>query len=149
MANTSYIKNEVEPWVRNWLSKQFPGQSFKSQQLALTNIAKCGPGSHEFDEVSEDGTIVAAIKGHSYKTSGGKPPSGKYASLYQERYFLSLIKAHKKLLIFTNEDMYTAFLNKSRGMVADGIELVFCQLPEEMQRKVQKISEKASKEMSR
>jgi len=117
--------------------------------MPLSGVGGTAPGQHEFDAVSEDGSIIAAIKGHSFKTTGGNLPSAKFASLYQELYFLSLVKAKKRLLIFTNQEMYGDFVKRSKGKVADGIELVYCELPEPMRREVTTISRKASDEMSR
>lgn len=149
MADTTYIKRVVEPWVRdNWLKERY-GQTFQSQMTPLTGIGGTDPGQHEFDAVSEDGSIIAAIKGHSFKTAGGNLPSAKFASLYQELYFLSLIKAKKRLLTFTNQEMYDDFVKRSKGKVADGIELIYCQLPEPMRRRVATIGRKASDEMGR
>ena len=79
----------------------------------------CSPGSHEFDAVSDYDSIVAAIKGHSYMTSGGKLPSGKFDSLYRELYFLSLVKADKKLLVFTNEDLSPKRRTRPNRAVSD------------------------------
>ena len=150
MADTSYIKKEVEPWVRNWLTRQFPEHRFDRRHLVLTCITQEKPGSHEFDAVSEDGTVVAAIKGHSWKTSGGNLPAAKYASMYQELYFLTLVKADRRFLILTNEEMYSDFQNRSKGKIADGIELMFCQLTDEsMRRRMQSIGDEASREMTR
>jgi len=149
MADTSYIKKVVEPWVREWLSKRFSGHHFESCILKLKQIKQTTPSNHEFDAVSNDGTIIAAIKGHSWKTSGGNLPAAKYASLYQELYFLSLVEARVKLLIFTNEEMYKDFTTRSRGKIADGIELVFCKLPASIQRQVQNVGEQASREMAK
>ena len=149
LADTTYIKRTVEPWVRDhWLKERY-GQTFQSQVLPLTGIGEADPGQHEFDAVSEDSSIIAAIKGHSFKTAGGNLPSAKFASLYQELYFLSLVKAKRRLLMFTNQEMYDDFVKRSKGKVADGIELVYCELPEPMRRQVTTIGRKASDEMSR
>ena len=149
MADTTYIKRVAEPWVRDhWLKERY-GHTFQSQTIPLSGVGGADPGQHEFDAVSEDGSIIAAIKGHSFKTAGGNLPSAKFASLYQELYFLSLVKAKKRLLIFTNQEMYGDFVKRSKGKVADGIELVYCELPELMRRQVTTIGRKASDEMSR
>lgn len=148
MADTSYIKKEVEPWVRNWLSNQFPGHIFESRVLPLTRITWDSPGNHEFDAVSEDGRIVASIKGHSWKTRTGNLPMAKYASLYQELYFLSLAEADKRFLILTNKELFDDFRNRSRGKIADGIELIFCLLPEYLRLRMKKIIDQASREMA-
>ena len=58
-------------------------------------------------------------------------------------------QADRKLLILTNEEMYQDFKHRSRGKIADGIELVFCKLPESMSQQLKDIGDKASKEMSR
>ena len=149
MADTTYIKRVVEPWVRdNWLKERY-GQAFQSRMMRLSGVEGTDSGQHEFDAVSEDGSIIAAIKGHSFKTVGGNLPSAKFASLYQELYFLCLVKARKRLLIFTNQEMYTDFVERSKGKVAEGIELVYCELPDSMRRQVKTIVRKASDEMSR
>jgi len=143
MADTTYMKNEVERWVRNWLAQQFPKQHFSKQSLELIT-----GGKHEFDAVSQDKGVVAGITGHSFKTRGGNLPSGKYAGLYQELYFLSLIKATKKFLILTNEDMFRDFQKKSEGKIAAGIDLIFCPLPSNIMEKVADIQAKASREQA-
>jgi len=117
--------------------------------MPLTGIGGPDPGQHEFDAVSKDGLIIAAIKGHSLKTGGGNLPAAKFASLYQELYFLSLVKAKERLLILTNQEMYSDFVKRSKGKVADGIALVYCELPEAMQREVATVGKKASDEMGR
>ena len=149
MADTTYVKRTVEPWVReHWLKERY-GQTFQSQTMPLSGIGGPDPGKHEFDAVSEDGSIIAAIKGHSFKTAGGNLPSAKFSSLYQELYFLSLVKAKKRLLIFTNQEMYDDFVERSKGKVAGGIELVYCELPKHMRRQVTTIGRRASNEMCR
>lgn len=74
MVDTTYIKMVVELWVRNWLSIQFPRHVFRPQMMPLVGKTKNKPGYHEFDAVSEDNSIISAIKGHSFKTSGGNLP---------------------------------------------------------------------------
>jgi hypothetical protein len=149
LADTTYIKRVVEPWVRdNWLQGKY-GQVFRSKMMPLTRIHGTDHGHHEFDAVSKDGTIIAAIKGHSFKTVGGNLPPAKFASLYQELYFLSLVEAKERLLIFTDQELHDDFVKRSRGKVADGIELVYCELPKAMQCEVAKIRKKAADEMVR
>ena len=87
MADTSYLKMVVEDYVRETLAKKF-GSRFRSRVLTLQT-----GGHHEFDAVSEDGQIVAAIKSASGKTSGGKNPSGKVQGVEAELYYLTLVSA--------------------------------------------------------
>jgi hypothetical protein len=139
MANTNYLKNEVENWVRGWLRIQFPGHSFQSGFLTLPS-----GGQHEFDAISEDKSIIVGIKSNSYKTSGGNLPNGKFAGLYQELYFLSMVYGKNKLLVLTNEDLYKGFLKNSKGKIAGGIQILFCQLPLEIISLVNIVQKKAS-----
>jgi len=125
----------------HWLAQQFPGYQFNKRFLKLTS-----GGEHEFDAVSEDLSIVAGIKTHSWTTRGGRRPAGKIAQLYQELYFLGLVEAKMKYLILTNEDTYENFKNASYGKVANRIEIIFCQLPPRMEAKVADIQAKASRE---
>lgn len=71
MANTSYLRYTVEPWVRSHLEARFK-QPFSSRVLPLSPR-----GSHEFDAVSNDGKVVVAIKRRTGLTSGGTRPPGK------------------------------------------------------------------------
>jgi hypothetical protein len=141
MADTNYLKNEVENWVRNWLQGQFPGHIFSKQYITLTS-----GGRHEFDAVSEDGNIIAGIKSSSHKTSGGNLPSGKFAVLYQELYFLSLVNAPTKLLILTNQELFIDFVKRSEAKVAEGIQIRYCQLPADIIKQVNLVKKKASQE---
>jgi len=93
--------------------------------------------------------IIAGIKSNSFKTAGGNFPSGKFAGLYQELYFLSLVNGKNKLLILTNNDLYTGFLNNSAGKVSKGIQIQFCQLPEDIILKIKFVHENASREQTR
>jgi hypothetical protein len=93
--------------------------------------------------------IIAGIKSNSFKTAGGNLPSGKFAGLYQELYFLSLVDGINKLLILTNKDLYNGFLNNSAGKVLKGIQIQFCQLSPEILLEVHKVHKKASDEQSK
>lgn len=141
MANTNYLKNEVEKYVRLWLQEQIPEHTFSKQYIALTT-----GGQHEFDAVSEDGNIIAGIKSSSHKTSGGNLPSGKFAALYQELYFLSLVNGSNKLLILTNQELFNDFVKRSEAKVAEGIQILYCKLPPEILFEVNNVKQNASEE---
>ncbi|MBI4286855.1 MAG: hypothetical protein HY671_00320 [Chloroflexi bacterium] len=144
MADTSYIQNEVEPYVRGWLSSLlFPGRQFSTQSLQLSSGA-----FHKFGAVSQDKVIVAEIKGHSWKKRNSKPPTEKYAQLYQALYFLSLVTATQKFLVVTNEEMYRDFKRRSEGRVAEGIRILLCPLPPGVSRTVKNLQAISSREQS-
>jgi len=56
MANSTYYKTDVEPFERAELER-IHGVRFESKVLPLTTS-----GTHEFDAVAVDGSIVASIK---------------------------------------------------------------------------------------
>jgi hypothetical protein len=142
LANTSYLRYEVEPWVREQLKEQF-GQDFSPQELVLAP-----GGSHEFDAVSADRQIVGSIKANSGLTSGGNHPTGKVATVLNEVYYLSLVEAERRLLILTNPEFHSIFTETMAGKIAAGVEVMLIKLPVQMQETVDAVTRRASKEMA-
>lgn len=143
MANTSYLRYTVEPWIRDRLAKRY-GQGFGPRVLRLAP-----GGNHEFDAVSSDGRIVASIKANSGLTSGGNHPTGKVATCLNEVYFLTLVEADERLLVLTNPDFHSIFTRVTAGQIAPGVTVELLPLPADMQRTVDGVTQLASKEMSR
>lgn len=131
MAKTTELKTKVEPFIRKELEKLYPGHTFTEKSLPLHKKRDGTYAFHKFDAVSEDNTIVASIKSHSWLTSGGKSPSGKIGQIYKSLYFLSLINARAKLLILTDRKAYEGFLTESDGKLAEGIEIRLCPLSQQ------------------
>lgn len=115
MADTHKLKTHVEPFVRKWLEKKY-SQQFSREYLPLVG----GEGFHEFDGVSADRQIVAGIKSSSGRTSGGKNPSGKLASVYQELYFLSNVGTATRLLVLTDGEFFEFVCRKTWDKLAGG-----------------------------
>lgn len=148
MAKTTELR-EVERFIRKELAEDYPGHTFTEKTLPLRKKRDGTYAVHKFDAVSEDNTIVASIKSHSWLTSGGNLPFGKIGQIYQSLHFLSLVDAKTKLLILTDREAYEGFLRVSDGKVAEGIEIKFYPLSLELQLRVKKVRQKASQEMSR
>lgn len=148
MAKTTDLR-EVELFARRQLRRDYPSHNFGEKALSLRKKRDGNYAVHKFDAVSEDNTIVASIKSHSWLTSGGNLPSGKIGQIYQSLYFLSLVEARTKLLILTDREAYDGFLAVSDGKIAEGIDIKFYQLPPELQLLVKDVHRKASQEMSR
>ena len=146
MAKTTELR-EVELFVREQLGKDYPSHTFTEKPLRLRRKEAGSYAFHKFDAVSEDNTIVASIKSHSWLTSGGNLPSGKIGQIYQSLYFLSLVDANTKLLILTDREAYEGFLTVSDGKVAEGIEIKLCSLSPELQSLTDKMHREASREM--
>ena len=148
VVKTIELKTKVEPFIRRELEKTYTRHTFTEKALPLRRKRDGIYAVHKFDAVSEDNTIVASIKSHSWQTSGGNLPSGKIGQIYQSLYFLSLVDAKTKLLILTNREAYEGFLRVSDGKIAEDIEIKLCALPLELQLLVNKVLQKASQEMS-
>lgn len=131
-------------FVRSWLKDQY-GVEFGKNALPLRNCE----GRHEFDVVSSNGKIVAEIKTASGPTSGGKHPSGKRASAFEQLYFLSLVNADVKLLVITDAEFLEIMKSRTVGIVPADIELVKCPLPQHLEEIVLSITSEASKEIDR
>lgn len=143
MANTRYLRETVEAWVRDRLAEEY-AQPFSAKVLPLSP-----GGSHEFDAVSNDGAIVCSIKANSGLTSGRKHPTGKVATCLNEVYFLTLVSAPTRRLILTNPSFYGIFCRTTAGQIAPGVEVVLVPLPPEMQAEVDRVTRAASDEMGR
>lgn len=137
MANTTYLKETVERYVRQCLGEKF-GRPFSSRFLALTRV-QGRAHTHEFDAVSEDGTIVCSIKTASWKTGGGKRGSGKIQGAYAEIYFLDHVDAEQKYLVLTDSEFYRNLERNLRGRLAPGIGLMDCELPSDLRNEIDKI----------
>jgi len=144
VANTNLIKSKIHPYVRSWLKNQY-GVEFGKTALPLRDCE----GKHEFDAVSSNGRIVAEIKTASGRTSGGKHPSGKRAPVFEQLYFLSLVKAYEKLLIITDAEFFEIMKGRTAGIVPADIKLVKCPLPPHLAEIVYSITNEASKEIDR
>ena len=143
MADTTYLKRVVEPFVREALAKEY-GQRFVSRVLRLSS-----GGTHEFDAVSNDGRIVASIKSASGNTARGRIPSGKIKDSIAELYFLCLVSAPMRVLVLTSPEFYKILSRKLVGRLADGLSLRLVSLPQEIQDQVERIQRVASEEVSR
>src|SRR5215471_1085574 len=139
MANTNLIKSKIHPYVRDWLKKKY-GVSFGRNKLPLMGCE----GFHYFDAVSSNGKIAAEIKTASGRTSGGKHPSGKRASAFEQLYFLLLAKAKLKLLVVTDPEFFEIMKDRTAGCLPDTIELVYCRLPAHLAALVHAVTEEAS-----
>ncbi len=130
--------------MREWLSLRY-SQTFTRESLRL--VGYCG--FHEFDAVSSDRKIVCGIKSSSGATSGGKNPSGKIASAYQELYFLAGVDAEQRFLVLTDDEFYQLLSKKMSEKLSRDIKLLYCPLSGELARLVETIRAEATDEIDR
>lgn len=142
MADTTYLKNAVEAFVREQLASRY-GVPFQSRVLTLVT-----GGTHEFDAVSADGRVVAAIKAHSGKTARGHHPAAKVRDAEAELYHLTLVAAPIRLLVLTNREFFGIMEQRLTGRLAPGIALEHIRLPDDIQQEVARVQAAASQEVT-
>ncbi|MGH3881575.1 MAG: hypothetical protein ACRDSK_31520 [Actinophytocola sp.] len=141
MANTRYLTTAVEDEVRNRLSETHQ-VAFHKRTLRLQT-----GGDHEFDAVSDNGRIVASVKTASGRTSGGGHPAGTVVNCIAELYFLTQVRARRRLLVLTSPEFHTIFMRAVQGKIAAGIEIVHIPLPAELQARLSAVQQVANDEV--
>lgn len=144
MANTRQISEIVEPHVRVWLSERYEGRSFHSEQLPIKTGRK-----NEFDAVSEDREVVAAILSNRARTRTGRSNTGarrKAECDFWRLANLDLPKKTQKLMVFTDAD----FCHDMQKVIGNpgqlNVKFLVCELPNELESKLAKVLDKASLE---
>lgn len=140
MVNTRLLTTAVADHVQDVLSAKYQ-VAFRRQLLRLQP-----GGDHEFDAVSTDRRIVASIKTCSAPPNG-KHPSTKVVNGIAELYFLSQVRASKRLLILTSADFHALFLGAMDHKIAGGIEIMHVPLPIDIQSRVAAVQSAASEEI--
>lgn len=138
MADTNFIKTEIEPVIGALLEERY-GQPFKQESLPVGIKPDGTPRMHEFDAVSRDGTIVAGIKSSTGKTSGGRRPAAKIAEAYKEIYFLCLVHTGHKLLVLTDPDFYEILVPEFAGLLPPRSAIIHLALPPDLQEKMDEL----------
>ena len=128
MADTTFIKLVIEPHMRQWLLSQFPGHVFEERSVALPGgVFKC-------DAVSGDGSIVASFMCNRPRTATGNLNSGGLMKARSEVQGLKSMIAARRLIVCTDDDFRQLAMKQTKRFGTDGIEFLFCQLPEDLQR---------------
>lgn len=132
MADTTYLKNTVEPFLRDWASRQL-GVTLTKRRIEVGLNSEGRPVSFEFDGVSEDGTVGVFISASSsYKT-------GQMLKYFREATLLNRVSGFtRRIMVFTNENSWQGFKNQCDGLVDLGrIEPMICSdMPAEMRAKI-------------
>ena len=144
MANTIKLKKPVEDFVRNWLTNKYNKQFFKND----TELKLITGGKHRFDIVSQDLSIIGDIKSSTTRLNG-KVGVGTWKSVFMDLYYLSLVKADKKLMILTNKEFFKFFKNKSKGKIWPDTELLYCKLPDNLLKDISEVSKFARNEIGK
>ncbi len=127
MADTR-VQLEVEDWVRReWMPTKF-GMQFSREQVRLSSGGVC-----DFDAVSADGKIVAAISTSGALTANSKYAVGKMLKIRSDMYFLLLAQAERRLVVLTERNMYERCVKEvSGGPVPSSTEFIHAAIPDEL-----------------
>lgn len=140
MANTSALQQAIE-WVRGELAGRYQTSFTKTQVRLRTG------GTHTFNAVAADHSVVATITNHSGTTSGGKKPVGKVKSAIADLYWLSLVNAPTRLLVVTHRGFHQIIQTELDGALPEGLSIVPIDLPADLAEAVAQVSKAASDEM--
>jgi hypothetical protein len=142
MADTR-VQLEVEAWVRNTWLPQHLGLSFEAKRLQLES-----GGFFEFDAVSPKGEVVATISTSAAKTANGKLATGAVMKHRSDMLFLLMVPAGRRLLVLTNRTMELYWeRQRARGRVPTQIEVLYAELPAELEEKLMGARSRSSAEM--
>lgn len=143
MADTSYIKKVVEPYLREWTSEQI-GVPLRKEKIVVGYNTENQPVSFEFDGVSEDKKIGVCISASSsYKI-------GQMRKYFVDATLLNRVQSFKRrIMVFINNNSWKGFKNQCDGMIdLKNIESLICtELPEEMRKEIHKIYQKSAAEV--
>lgn len=109
--------------VRNFFALK-KGWKLSKQALEIGRKDDGAPVMHEFDMVSEDGTIVGECKYYRW-TKAGNYPSGKISTANEALFFLSRVNAREKILVLkedmslTGKSLPEVYANRSSGLMDD------------------------------
>ena len=144
MADTS-VQRDVAEWIRTtWLQTHYH-QPFKKGAVKLSL-----GGVHEFSAVSSDPKIVACISTSELKSPGNNKGVGKVKSIFADLYFLIHAEANKRMVLFTEQDMFAYFEQEAaRGRVPKSIHLYHVPITDKhLCEKLIASRQRASKEVS-
>ena len=145
VADTSFQKHFVEPWIRsNWLPEKY-GTLFTERILKLAS-----GGSFKFDAVNEGGTIAACISTSRCKTASSNYGTGKMHKLRSDMLYLYEAEGvEQRLIILTEDDMFLACLSqRRRGRIPLCIEFLHVPLPSELRASLDRSREISSAEVT-
>lgn len=132
MADTQFIKNEIEPYLCKWLRTHYPGLRFKERLVQLFH------GSFKFDAVSEDESVVGLFMCNRPRTSSGNENSGAVRKALNDIHYLQLLPNPKtvRVVVFTDAGFRDLILRRSKRLGTNGIEFLHCQLPSGLQKQL-------------
>ena len=142
MADSTYLKNTIEPFIVDWVSKSI-GVKLYPMRIA---VGRRGDGTEvyfNFDGVSENGKVGLLV------SSSQTVKSGANRKLYRDASILLRAPFKKRIMAFVNQDVARNFVNKCDGLLPLGdIEMLVCDcLPKHMTREIERFQSLARVEV--
>ncbi|MBN2594503.1 MAG: hypothetical protein JXA81_13425 [Sedimentisphaerales bacterium] len=143
MADTSYLKKTVEPFLLRWTAQQIDVE-LKPCKVVVGHAMDGSSVRFEFDGVSDDGTVGICISASSsYKV-------GQMRKFFMEATLLNRIPQFKRrIMVFVEKHVWEGFKNQCDGLVdLDRIEGLICSdLPQDMRAKIAEIYKVSAEEV--
>lgn len=142
MADSTYLKNILEPFVASWGAEKI-GVPLTRRRVAVGPRMDGTVVHFEFDGVSADGAVGLLVS----STQTVKP--GGTRKLHTDAAILLNTPFQRRLMAFISEDVRVNFINKCDGLLPLGrVELLVCDvLPPEMSAEVARFQAQAKTEV--
>ena len=142
MADSSYLKDVVEPFVAGWVSQRI-GVPLTKRRIVGGPRTDGTPVRFEFDGVSEDDKVGLLVS-----TSLTVKPGGT-RKLHVDASILLNTAFDRRLMAFISEDVRLNFVNKCDGLLPlSRMEMFVCdELPPEMSAAIARFQAKAKAEV--
>lgn len=142
MADSTYLKNIVEPFVAGWVSQKI-GVQLTRRRVPVGPRMDGTVVHFEFDGVSASGDVGLLVS----STQSVKP--GAIRKLHMDASILLNTAFHRRLMAFISDDVRLSFLNKCDGLLPlSQIEILVCDpLPPEIAAEVARFQAQAKTEV--
>lgn len=142
MANTSKIKTDIEPTVRDWLKREIGDNTLEERPVSLPS-----GGTYMFDAVSRDRQIVGAILCNRPRTRTGRENTGGVRKALAEVEHMKLLPSDvSKIMIFTDPEFSNLVQRRASRFGTADIKFLVCHLPPDKEILLKRILDEASKE---
>jgi hypothetical protein len=111
MANTSYLRKTVQPFLLKWTTQQI-GVGLKPRKMVVGHAMDGSPVPFESDGVSDDGTVGVCISAStSYKV-------GQMRKSFMEATLLNrVVQFNRCIMVFVEKHVWEGFKNQCDGLV--------------------------------
>src|SRR5258708_6142803 len=110
MADSTYLKNAVEPFIVQWVSRRI-GVAFQPRCVPVGPRTDGTLVHFEFDGVSDDGQIGLLVSSsHTVKAGGTR-------KLHVDASILLRAAFERRIMAFVSEDVRLNFVNKCDGLL--------------------------------